>query len=110
MSKKREILFSDGSKGNDGDFPIAVLWQQELTHPEPMFNSVVDPILEHSAYNNLYGRLMTLIEATVDSQKLKAVKDVFSKELQTWFSDVHSSAREIAEGGDSSTNIYTRGR
>lgn len=101
--KKREILFSDGSKGDSGDFPIAVVKE---------FNSVtliaVDPILETSAFNNLYGRMMTLLEATTESSRLKAVKNVFSKELQTWFTDVHDSARQIAQGMDSDRNIYRK--
>jgi len=110
MSKNRTILFSDGSKGTSGDFPIAVIWEQEVRDQEPLYNTVIDPILEHSVYNNLFGRVMTLLEATVEPVRLKAVKDVFSKELQSWQSDSYRSAKEIADGGDSSTNIYTRGR
>lgn len=114
-NKKREILFLDGSRGDSGDFPIAVVKEfnsvniNDLTgEGQPLI--VVDPILETSVYNNLYGRIITLLEATTDSSRLKAVKDVFSNALHTWFTDVQDSAREIAQGGDSDRNIYTRGR
>ena len=106
--KKRTILFSDKSTGDSGDFPIAVIWKQEVRNEEPLFATVVDPIFNQNVTNNLYGRIMTLVEATCDAQKLKAVKDLVGKELTSWASDVYRSARELADGGDSSENIYTR--
>lgn len=111
MSKEREVVFSDGSVGS-GDFPVAVRYTQVVNVPDGTIDesSVVDPIFNGTVYGNLYGRIMTLVEATTDSSRLKAVKDVFSKEMQSWASEVHQSAREISEGGNSSTNIYTRGR
>lgn len=108
---ERVIVFSDGSKGIKGDFPIAVEYTQvEKYHDTEIGNQVVDPIFDYHVTDNLYGRMMTLVEATTETHKLKAVKDLFSKELGAWASDVYDSAREIANGGDSSHNIYTRNR
>lgn len=108
-SGRREIIFSDGSRGVHGDFPVAIAYIQRSTAGDTRYdNLVVDPVFSDAIYNNLYGRIMTLVEATTDPQRLKAVKDVFSKELHSWQSDVYHSAREITDGGDSSDNLYTR--
>lgn len=109
---KHEIVYVNGDIGNESDWPIAVKHTQVLAHPHSAESSVlvVDPLFNGNIYGNLYGRIMTLLEATTEPQRLKAVKDVFSKELQSWSTDVHASAREIAEGGNSSDNLYTRGR
>lgn len=111
-SRIRTIVFSDRSKGLEGDFPVAVAYQQRYNYPDGQdYNEmVVDPIFDHSVTDNLYGRIMTLVEATTDTNRLKAVKDVFSKELSAWATEVYRSARELANGGDSSENIYTRAR
>ena len=107
MSKKEfKVVFSDGSEV--GDFPVAVKHTQHLEYPEKQENLVIDPIFTFSVKQNLYGRIMTLVEATTDSHKLKPVKDLFSKEIQEWANEVHRSADEIANGGNSSSNIYTR--
>ena len=109
MSKQREIVYIDGSRGNDGDFPVAVVYDQNVeVHGTQVGGLVVDPILDSNVTRNLYGRIMTLVEATTDPVRLKAVKDIFSKELMSWQSDVHDSARETAMGGGSSNNIYTK--
>ena len=108
---KREIVYSDGSRGEKGDFPVAVTYVQELINPDGSNSGhiVVDPIFNGQINANLYGRIMTLVEATTDAYKLKAVKDLFSKELSSWADDVFQSAREITDGNDSSHNLYTRG-
>lgn len=111
MSSKREIVYIDGSRGDKGDFPVAVTYTQVFGLPsgeDDVVSEVVDPVFNGSLYSNLYGRVMTLIEATTDAYKLKAVKDLFSKELNDWSNDVFQSAREITTGGDSSDNLYTR--
>lgn len=110
MSKERTIVFSDGSKGLEGDFPVAVIWKQKVKNPDDseFVNDVVDPIFDQRIARNLFGRMMTLVEATCEQHKLKAVKDLFAKELGDWESDVYTSARELAQGGDSSENIYTK--
>lgn len=109
-SEFREIVYSNGVRGEVGDIPIAVtvVKKHHNTDGMPIENRIVDPIFNHSVTDNLYGRMMTLLEATCDSVKLKAVKDIFGKELGAWANDVYNSAREITNGGDSSTNIYTR--
>lgn len=113
MSKKEfKVVFSDGSE--NGDFPVAVKHTQVfgLGDGSTEENIVVDPILSGQIYSNLYGRVMTLVEATTDAYKLKAVKDLFAKELQSWSSDVFDSARKLA--GDKVQrdidNLYTKGR
>lgn len=111
MSKNREIVYVDGSRGDDGDFPVAVVWDQESEFSKSF---VVDPIFNSQVTRNLFGRVMTLVEATCEVHKLKAVKDLFAKELGDWESEVYSCARQIAEvnAGDtiarSPSNIYHR--
>jgi len=107
----REIVYVGGERGPSGDFPVALTYTQKITQTGinmPYENQVVDPVFTSSIYNNLYGRVMTLVEATTDPQRLKAVKDVFSKELNSWQSDVYESAKEIVDGNDSSVNLYSR--
>jgi hypothetical protein len=112
MSGKREIVYSDHSRGDQGDFPVAVVYTQEVSVPGTAtsveVNEVCDPIFNTAITKNLYGRLMTLIEATTDRDRMKAVKNLFSKELSSWEDDVYRSARELASNGDSSHNLYTR--
>ena len=107
-----EIVDIDGSVREAPDYPIAVVrWQPK---DESSFEGdIVDPIFNSHVTRNLYGRVMTLVEATCETHKLKAVKDLFSKELMDWESDVYKSARQIAEkvnGNDFAdpSNIYTR--
>lgn len=100
-----KILDIDGKIRENPDFPIAVVRDRGEESTE---GKIVDPIFTFHVTRNLYGRMMTLIEATTDSDKLKAVKDVFSKELRAWENDVYQSARDIAEQNSniSSHNIY----
>lgn len=105
----REIVYIGGERGMRGDFPVAVTYTQlDRFGGEEMATQVVDPLLTDSTFNNLYGRMLTLIEATTEPSRLKAVKNVFTKELNQWYTDVHSSAREIVNNGDSSRNVYTK--
>ena len=109
-AKEWKLVFSDGSTGFSGNFPIGVCREQNGGQNEPMVDGglIVDPIYDWRVRNNLYGRVMTLVEATTDPVRLKAVKDVFDKELRSWSDDVYRSAREKAHGGDSSTNLYNQ--
>lgn len=73
------------------------------------------PAITTSAYNNLYGRLMTLIEATTDKDKLKVVKQLFQRELNDYFSQLEKSVEEldkdhIAGRGYYYKNVYVYGR
>jgi hypothetical protein len=109
--KDRTIVYLDGSKGLEGDFPVAVAYTQHTTRPDGSEqNDVVDPIFNSNVTRNLYGRVMTLVEATTESYKLKAVKDLFGKELGLWERDVYESAYEIATKNaqmlSSANNIY----
>lgn len=55
------------------------------------------PALTSSAYNNLYGRIMTLLEATTDHAKLKVVKTLFQRELNDYFDNLEKSVKEVDE-------------
>jgi len=102
-----KVLDVDGQFREAPDFPIAVVRETE-DNTGLTGGMVLDPILEWQVMSNLTGRILTLVEATTEAHKLKAVKDLFRKELTSWQSDVYQSARELAMGGDSSTNLYSR--
>lgn len=110
-----EVVDINGQITSTPDFPVAVVRRkQESESGFAGEGHVVDPVLDRHVTGNLYGRIMTLVEATSDTHKLKAVKDLFSKELMAWENDVHRSARQIAgvgiDGNDGvdPSNIYTR--
>lgn len=104
-----KVLDVNGEYSESPDFPIAVV--REATDSGNIGESkVVDPIFDHHVTRNLYGRVMTLVEATCETHKLKAVKDLFSKELISWENDVYRSARQISDGREFTdpSNIYTK--
>lgn len=105
MSKERTIVYSDGTHGTTGNFPAAVV-KNHGAPPESSSIRVVDPVLNIDLVNNLYGRMMTLLEATTDKERLSSVKSVFGKEIKQWESDVYESAVGIASGDISSRNLY----
>ena len=110
--RKAEIVDIDGSVRDNPDFPIAVV-RWEVKGERSLEGDIVDPIFDSHVTRNLYGRIMTLVEATCEAHKLKAVKDLFSKELMDWEGDVYKSARQIVgkvNGDDFAdpSNIYTR--
>lgn len=102
-----KVLDISGTFSDTPDFPVAVV-REKYESENSMEGTIVDPIFDFHITRNLFGRVMTLVEATCDIHKLKAVKDLFAKELSAWESDVYASARELAEGGNSSTNLYTK--
>ena len=107
---EREILYQDGSRGTTGKRPIGIAKKGDEVDPsiDKVVGTIeiVDPIFDYRVKDNLYGRIMTLLEATTDPEKLEAVKKVFGEEIHRWSSEVYRSAREIAEGGGSSINTY----
>lgn len=108
MSKRIvKVLDCDGEFRENPDFPIAVVRESD-----PGELPIVDPVFNIDVTGNLYGRIMTLVEATCEPHKLKAVKDLFSKELMSWENDVYSSARDLAQGMGATTpgNIYLKGK
>jgi len=106
---KVKVLDVDGKFRDNPDFPVAVVRdQRDESTNEFVGGLIIDPVLNYSVYNNLFGRIMTLVEATTDASKLKPVKDLFTKELASWNSDVYNSARELSNGGNSSRNLYSR--
>lgn len=114
MSKRiAEIVDVSGQISSTPDFPVAVVRRKQETE-NSLEGHIVDPVFNNHVTRNLYGRVMTLVEATSDTHKLKAVKDLFSKELTSWENDVYRSARQIAgvglDGNDFAdpNNIYTR--
>lgn len=109
-----KILDIDGEFRDCPDFPVAVV-RPQVESEFAASGEIVDPVFNSAVYNNLFGRLMTLLEATCETHKLKPVKDLFGKELINWYEDVFASARELVPHvGQSSTpptkNLYTRGR
>lgn len=102
MGKRKAVVVDiDGVIRENPDFPVAVLREQ----PEDKIGSGegdwVDPVFTSQVTRNLFGRIMTLLEATTEPSRLKAVKDVFSKELRSWEDEVYSSATDIASRGSS---------
>lgn len=105
-----KVLDISGKFVDCPDYPVAVVREQDKDErsDESSIVNIVDPIFDWHITRNLYGRIMTLVEATTDMHKLNAVKDIFSKELVAWENDVYNSARELYEGGNSSSNLYTK--
>lgn len=102
-----KVLDISGKISETPDFPVAVVREMRTTEVTGE-GAIVDPVFDFHITRNLFGRVMTLVEATCDIHKLKAVKDLFAKELSAWEEDVYTSARELAEGGNSSNNLYTK--
>ena len=94
------------------DYAVGVMRKQDIYAANGNMVNVSDviPALTWKVTDNLYGRIMTLLEAVAEKDRLKAIKDIFGKELKSWEHDVYLSAKEIANNGDSSENIYTRNR
>lgn len=91
MGKYKAVIVDvDGAVRENPDFPTAILRRGELGEGD-----VVDPVFNDKITRNLYGRIMTLLEATTDPVKLKSVKDVFSKELRSWEKEVYDEAFEL---------------
>lgn len=93
---KTHIIDIDGVIREKPDFPRALLRQSYTVRGSTGAEQVVDPVFTDEIVRNLYGRIMTLVEATTEPSKLKAVKDIFSKELKAWSNDVYQEARELA--------------
>jgi hypothetical protein len=115
MEQKRvaKVLDINGTYDECPDFPVAVV-RPRVESENSIEGDIVDPVFTTPLYNNLFGRVMTLLEATCETHKLKAVKDLFGKELISWYEDVFQSARELVphEGESNSTprrNLYTKG-
>lgn len=104
-NRKAKVLDISGTFSDTPDFPVAVV--REPAEDENT-DKIVDPVLDFHVTRNLFGRMMTLVEATSEQHKLKAVKNLFAKELSAWENDVYESARELADGGNSSANLYTK--
>lgn len=98
MSKRKaEIVDCDGVVRDNPDFPIAIIRVKMVEEAGNFEGDIVDPVFNDAIVKNLYGRIITLVEATTDSYKLKAVKDLFSKEIKSWSEDVYSIAFEKTE-------------
>lgn len=90
-------------------WPIAVFVKNVIEKDDYLKQDMCYPIFDGHAHNNLYGRLMTLVEAIIeDKDRQKSVKDIVARELSDFNRELSRSATEIANGGDSSTNIYKR--
>lgn len=106
---KAKVLDIDGEFRESLDFPVAVVREPyESENGLTGSGTVVDPIFNENVTRNLYGRILTIVEATCEANKLKAVKDLFSKEITAWENDVYRSARQIADKSTDPNNIYIR--
>ena len=96
--RKVAIIDIDGEVRDNPDFPVAILRMYPKTEDdESIFEGyIVDPVFTDKIEKNLYGRIMTLVEATTEPSRLKAVKDVFGKEIKSWSNEVYREAREIS--------------
>ena len=102
-----KVLDISGTFSETPDFPVAVV-REKYEGENSAEGKIVDPVFDWHITRNLFGRIMTLVEATSEQHKLKAVKDLFAKELSAWEQDVYESARELADGGNSTANLYTK--
>ena len=64
---------------------------------QPTYLNYYIPAITSSTYNNLYGRIMTLVEATTDKAKLRSVKTLFQRELNDYFSNLEKNVQEITQ-------------
>lgn len=93
---KTHIVDIDGVIRDKPDFPKALIRQSYSARNTTGAEMVVYPVFTDDIARNLYGRIMTLVEATTDPSRLKAVKDVFSKELRLWEKDVQEDASDLS--------------
>lgn len=116
MKRIAKVLDIDGEYRDAPDSPIAVVRESQASNDDGVYveGMIVDPIFNYQVTSNLFGRIMTLVEATCETHKLKSVKDLFGRELRDWEDYVYKSAREIAESGNrdhtvpQNSNIYLR--
>lgn len=106
-NRTAKVLDISGTFSDTPDFPVAIV-REPIKGEKTGEGKIIDPVFDWHITRNLFGRIMTLVEATADQHKLKAVKDLFAKELSAWEGDVYASVRELAEGGNSSANLYTK--
>lgn len=74
----------------DREYPVGIKQTEQVTG----INYFV-PAMTSNAYNNLYGRIMTLVEATTDESKIKSVKTLFQRELNDYFESLERNVQEI---------------
>lgn len=94
---KTYIVDVDGVIRDKPDFPTALVRKSYSAEGTTGFEMVVYPVFTDDVVKNLYGRMLTLVEATTEQHKLKAVKDIFSKEIKDWARDVQHKASEVCE-------------
>ncbi len=59
------------------------------------------PLLTHTAFNGLLGKVMTVLDATTsDPVQRKALKDVLSSQLNSWEKDLRDMVRDTYQGVD----------
>lgn len=112
---KRKDEFSVVTYEKDGQLqPAGIKYTEYIGETDSV--RYFTPALTSNAYNNLYGRIMTLIEATTDKHKLKSVKALFQRELNDYFDNLEKSVKELddenhIEGhGYYFKNVYVYGR
>lgn len=108
MPSKYIVAFKDGA---NQEFD-----RQGRSWPIAVFSGEIKgyschPVIDAVVYNNLMGRLLTIVEATIESpERREAIKSLFRKELASWNDELIKAAMELASGGSSSENIYLKRR
>lgn len=92
---KTHIVDIDGVIRDRPDSPTALVRKRYTVAGSTGAETVAYPVFTDAIVRNLYGRIMTLVEATTEVPKMKPVKDIFSKELKAWSEDIHKDAAEL---------------
>lgn len=66
-----------------------------IENGEEVYLTYFTPGITSSAYNNLYGRIMTLVEAVTEDSKIRSVKQLFKRELNDYFENLERNVKEL---------------
>ena len=102
---KTVIVNHNGTITETPEFPAAILRKGTLADKDNFWGDIVDPVFDDKIVKNLYGRIMTLVEATTEPSRLKSVKDVFSKEIKSWSEQVYEDAAETCQYASSQIEL-----
>lgn len=97
---KTYIVDIDGVIRDKPDFPTSLIRKSYSAEGTTGAEVVIYPVFTDDIARNLYGRIITLVEATTEPSKLKSVKDVFSKELKAWSDDVYENAYDHSQSAE----------
>lgn len=115
MSKDKLSLVAFEKDGKQYPAGIKESVFNGLDNGKSIYINYFIPAITTAAYNNLYGRMMTLVEATTEKSKLKSVKSLFQRELNEYFSQLEKSVEELDKDhikghGYYYKNVYVYGK